>query len=277
MKDKLGTLEDRIRALIEVRLVSVLPGHKIEQVVAQQLAAAMLAHDPEQGGPETLPNVYTLVANPATVEKWQAISGFADTLLEILTTAAKESGLRLSAPPEITLATEETLENGEVRVIASNKVDLVVETKGVPVENAAAVDTSEPLPSNAFLIVDGVKVFPLTQSVVNIGRRQNNQLVVDDPRVSRNHAQLRAIKGRFVLFDLDSTGGTFINGQRVNQSILYPGDVISLAGVPLIFGQDNPTPQGGGTQTEPPRLQAGERPTVILRNPDSHLADTQKK
>jgi pSer/pThr/pTyr-binding forkhead associated (FHA) protein len=41
-----------------------------------------------------------------------------------------------------------------------------------------------------------------------------------------------------VLFDLNSNGGTFVNGQRTNQSVLHPGDVISLAGVSLIFGQD---------------------------------------
>ena len=57
---------------------------------------------------------------------------------------------------------------------------------------------------------------------------------------SRLHAQLRAIKGRFIIFDLDSTGGTFVNTQRINQCALYPGDVISLAGYPLVYGQDAP-------------------------------------
>jgi pSer/pThr/pTyr-binding forkhead associated (FHA) protein len=51
-------------------------------------------------------------------------------------------------------------------------------------------------------------------------------IVIDDPRVSRNHAQLRDT-GRFVLFDLNSTGGPQ-NGQRTSQTVLYPGDVISL-------------------------------------------------
>jgi pSer/pThr/pTyr-binding forkhead associated (FHA) protein len=99
--------------------------------------------------------------------------------------------------------------------------------------------------------VDGARVYQLKQSVINIGRRLGNHLVIDDPRVSRSHAQLRAINGRFVLFDLDSTGGTFINGQRRHQSILHPGDVISLSGVPLIFGQDNPADSSYLTDTSP--------------------------
>ena len=62
--------------------------------------------------------------------------------------------------------------------------------------------------------------------------------MVDDPRVSRVHSQLRAVRGRYLLFDLDSTGGTFLNGERIRQALLSPGDVITLAGVPLVYGQD---------------------------------------
>ena len=95
----------------------------------------------------------------------------------------------------------------------------------------------EALP-NAFLIVDGLQTFPLTQPVVNIGRDPSNHLRLEDPRVSRNHAQLRFALGRFVIFDLDSTAGTFVNGVAVSSQQLNPGDVISLAGVPLVFGQE---------------------------------------
>jgi pSer/pThr/pTyr-binding forkhead associated (FHA) protein len=117
------------------------------------------------------------------------------------------------------------------------------------------------------LIIEGVKVHPLKETVVNIGRRLENHLVIDDPRISRNHAQLRAIKGRFVLFDLNSTGGTFVNGQRTSQTVLYPGDVISLAGVALIFGQDNPPPRPDLMETSPLNDPgANERPTATLDN-----------
>ncbi|MFN2151650.1 MAG: FHA domain-containing protein, partial [Anaerolineales bacterium] len=99
-------------------------------------------------------------------------------------------------------------------------------------------------PENAFIILNGVQVYPLDQSVINIGRRSDNHVVIEDPRVSRHHAQIRAVNGRYEIFDLDSTGGTFVNRQRVNQSVLRPGDVISLAGVPLIYGQEAPNSLG---------------------------------
>lgn len=110
---------------------------------------------------------------------------------------------------------------------------------------------STAIPEEAFLIIEGVKVFPLTEVIVNIGRRLENTLVIDDPRVSRKHAQLRAINGRYVLIDLDSTGGILVNGRQTSQSVIYPGDVISLAGVEMIYGQKNPPPRPDLKETWP--------------------------
>ncbi len=96
---------------------------------------------------------------------------------------------------------------------------------------------SSQIPPHTFLIVNGTQVYRLTRKTINIGRHTDNDIVVSDPHVSRHHAQLRAVQGHFVLFDLGSTGGTSVNGRRVSQQILQGGDIISLAGVPLIFGQ----------------------------------------
>jgi pSer/pThr/pTyr-binding forkhead associated (FHA) protein len=122
-----------------------------------------------------------------------------------------------------------------------NTPETTVPEKNVSETNEPETDdpeTNEAIPENAFLIIEGLVVHPLRESVVNIGRRLDNQVVIDDPRISRQHAQLRAIKGHFVLFDLQSTGGTFVNGQRTIQTVLYPNDEISLAGVIMIFDQD---------------------------------------
>ena len=119
-----------------------------------------------------------------------------------------------------------------------------------PPDDADVVDPVR-IPEDAYVIVDGVKVIPLTTPLVRIGRRLENNLVLDDPRVSRTHAELRAINGRYVLFDLNSTGGTFVNGLRITQSVVYPGDVISLAGVNLVYGQKNPPPRIDLKDTSP--------------------------
>jgi len=126
-----------------------------------------------------------------------------------------------------------------------------METKPENEPETSVTEENDTIPENAILIIEGVRVHPLKGAVINIGRKFENHIVIDDPRISRSHAQLRAIKGHFVLFDLDSTGGTFVNGQRTSQSVLYPGDVISLAGVNLIFSQDTPSPHPERIDTSP--------------------------
>jgi pSer/pThr/pTyr-binding forkhead associated (FHA) protein len=103
-------------------------------------------------------------------------------------------------------------------------------------------ESSDSGPTDAFL-VEGIKVIPLPWTVTNIGRRVENEVVIEDPRVSRYHAQLRLIDNRYILFDLNSTGGTYVNGRRIEQSVIYSGDTISLAGVELIFKVSNELPR----------------------------------
>jgi pSer/pThr/pTyr-binding forkhead associated (FHA) protein len=261
----LKELEARIQHLIEVRLVSILPGQNAEDVVTERLAAAMHSSIiTQEGGSVVAPNVFTIIVNPAATMAWQRPE-LLEELIAVLKTVGEEAGLVLASQPQITISTDKSLALNDISVRASHRLESLAETKGMQNDNQDDGKVLEHIPENAFLIIEGVKVYALVQTVVNIGRRMDNQLVIDDPRVSRNHAQLRAINGRFVLFDLNSTGGTFVNGQRTNQTILYPGDVISLAGVALIFGQDNPPPRTDTIDTVPLQPAVTDRPTAIIR------------
>ena len=125
------------------------------------------------------------------------------------------------------------------------------DTKGTSAENNEDSGTEISIPENVILIFEGVKAIPLNQLITSIGRGHDNKVVIDDPRISRHHLEIRFIKDHFVVFDLDSTGGTFVNGQRVNQGLLYPGDLISLAGVNLVFTQNRQLPEHRKTDTNP--------------------------
>ncbi len=278
MKLKLEQLESRLQALIEVRLVSALPGFQVEDLVIQKLASSMksnLVEDAE--GNKLVPNVFTLVVNPKSVERWQQ-PNLLEAMINSLKIVGEEAGLKFSAPPTISIVQSSQQQEAVVEVLASHKLEAAADTRGMtPANESLGNEEIGSFPQNAFLIVDGVKVFPLIQSVINIGRRLDNQLIIDDPRISRNHAQLRAIKGRFVIFDLNSTGGTFVNGQRTSQSVMYPGDVISLAGVPLVFGQDNPLPRPDLADTDPLNEASGERPTAFLNRKTGKFDEKDEK
>lgn len=73
------------------------------------------------------------------------------------------------------------------------------------------------------------KTFPLEGDAVTIGREAGNGIVINDAEVSRKHSQLTLQGGKYILTDIGSTNGTFVNGQRITgQHVLLPGEVISL-------------------------------------------------
>lgn len=73
------------------------------------------------------------------------------------------------------------------------------------------------------------KSFALEGDVLTIGREASNQIAINDAEISRKHSQLVLQGGKYVLTDLGSTNGTFVNGQRLTgQHVLQPGEVISL-------------------------------------------------
>jgi len=280
MKLRLEQLEAKLQRLVEDQLAGILPGLKLEDRVIQHLAIAVRENIVQQKDDSPLaPNVFTLIVATDTSPMWKEPRTI-ETLKSIIMTAGKDVGLKFIGQPIVTITTDDTFSAEEVRVVASHKLEPLGETQGIQnTSSGAGSEESAGVPENAFLIIEGVKVHPLNESVVNIGRRLENQLVIDDPRVSRNHAQLRAIKGRFVLFDLNSTGGTFVNGQRTSQTVLYPGDVISLAGVALIFGQDNPPSRPDLASTSPLGVEPGmnERPTAVLNQNTVDLKPGKKK
>jgi pSer/pThr/pTyr-binding forkhead associated (FHA) protein len=73
------------------------------------------------------------------------------------------------------------------------------------------------------------KVYPLDKNEMFIGRDLSNDVVINDPEISRRHARLFAQGNTYALEDLGSTNGTFVNSQRLmGPNVLRPGDVITF-------------------------------------------------
>jgi pSer/pThr/pTyr-binding forkhead associated (FHA) protein len=71
---------------------------------------------------------------------------------------------------------------------------------------------------------------------MNIGRAPDNQIVLTDPTVSRHHAWIREQEGSFLVFDIGSANGTFVNDERVEAPrVLENGDTVRFGEVDLVF------------------------------------------
>src|SRR5213075_2932176 len=82
------------------------------------------------------------------------------------------------------------------------------------------------------------QVLHLTHSVTVIGRAAEADLRINDPGVSRRHAEIRLESGRFVAVDLGSTNGVRVNEVAVTRRELRPGDRIELGSTTLVFQRD---------------------------------------
>jgi hypothetical protein len=269
----LDDLEARLQTLLEIQLLKYLPGYIVEDRVYQQLANAMQNSLREQGESIYAPNVYVIVAHPSMLTHWHSEPRILSDLAEAIKFAGEEKGFHFLSNPVVSTAEDSDSTGEKTRIISSFSNDVTTETRGMAT-NLQTDNIRRKIPPNAYLILEGNIIIPLDQPVLNVGRRINNQIVINDKRVSRTHAQLRVSKGKYALFDLNSSGGTFINGRRINQSTLFPGDVISLAGVKLIYGQD--LPAGQGTQKVITTLKTGEIP-VDSRNDDRHPGINRRK
>lgn len=81
-----------------------------------------------------------------------------------------------------------------------------------------------------------IREYPLAEGqTVNIGRKHSNDIVIDNPAVSGNHARIEQVASSFVLRDLESTNGTFVNEERVVMHILKHNEVIFIGNHKLVF------------------------------------------
>jgi hypothetical protein len=90
---------------------------------------------------------------------------------------------------------------------------------------------------DAFLIVQGRRHIALDKPVITIGRRIDNNIVLDHPSVSRQQAQVRWRFGSFVLYDISNRSRTLVNGHPAQEHVLRPGDVISFGEALVVYGE----------------------------------------
>lgn len=192
------------------------------------------------------PDQFTLTTSPQSSGDLRRGLGLLQSQISLqLEEALATAGYQLTHPVHITFASDPTLKDGEVRIIAWHSRDPL--QLHAQMMDYVEPETSTP-PRGAFMIVNGKRHFPLTKRRVSIGRRLDNDLVLDDPHVSREHAELIAVKGFYLLRDLNSKAGTRVNKKLIKEHRLEPGDVLQFASIEIIYGED---PLGPPTETPP--------------------------
>jgi hypothetical protein len=221
--------------------------------VAAQLARAM--EDSQQDG--WVANVYNVRLNQADLDTLLSRHALLSHILaDYLTRLAQQAGFRISGAAEVVLTADLTLSSLEMRVQAVLSDPVIGQTTQIqerPDVAAVALPALQAL--DAYLIIGGRRHVALDRPVLSLGRRRDNDVVLDSPTVSRQHAQIRWRYGRFVLYDLSRRGRTAVNNQPVSEHVLQPGDVIALSDTLIVYGENQDprhradTTLGEGEQT----------------------------
>jgi hypothetical protein len=239
MVNPLSHLEDVAEQLVEGAFARMFHARLQPIEVARRNARAM-----EDGqvidaqGAIVVPNAYQVYLNP---DDYQALADYRDTLQEELAryvaNLARNAGATMPGRPRVFLQANTSVSLRRVHIEAR----LLSAQHGLAPDGRTQTMPSMTVPaaqaSPRYALFDGRRRMPIGEAVITIGRDLDNDIILDDPHVSREHAQLRRRYGQYILYDLDSTGGTTVNGRPVREIPLQAVDVIALAGVKVRFEQ----------------------------------------
>jgi hypothetical protein len=205
--------------------------------IARRLERAMESQQTISVKRVIVPSYYKAYLHPQDFAAFQPVRAqIEQEMANYLSELAGERGFSMLEHPRVVLGEDAAVSKRSIQVIAE-----MTNTQAGENTQVMAITTPVPQParrSTAMLLLQapgGPQPIPLESTMVALGRGLSNDVILEDTRVSRHHAQLRYKQRRFWITDLGSTNGTFVNGQRVTELGLRDGDVISLGGLELTF------------------------------------------
>ncbi len=206
------------------------------------------------------PNHFTVELGPFDFDRLSPYAQALNTEFGAMVTEhAQEQNYTLIGPVQVTMTRADDLATGMFRVASTSQAGVVAQPQipvapsnqpqtraASPVDgidspdhvpspfSAASVDLPKPL--NARLVINDTGI-PLTSPVITIGRGTDAGIRIDDPGISRHHAEIRhdGTGTGFSIIDLASTNGTLVAGERIGEKVLSDGDEIRMGSTLIVF------------------------------------------
>jgi hypothetical protein len=250
----LKSLESKIAGLVEGTFSRAFKSEVRPVEIARKLAREMEEHKTYSLSRTYVPNEYRVYLSPRDRERF---SEYEDALVSELTgyllEHARRERLVLMSRPVVEFETDDRLRLGEFGIqtrVVNPEPEAEAEAPPAPIGESSgrtmvystAGRVAEPLEERArsrqqtALLLMGGKRLVVGPAGATMGRSRQCDVTVDDPNVSRTHAEVRPRGGSWVLSDLGSTNGTRLNRRRLEgPEVLKPGDEIELGTTLLTF------------------------------------------
>jgi hypothetical protein len=202
-----------------------------------------------------VPNHYRIFLSPQDREQFASYEpALRKELSDYLLEHARQEQFALSTRPQVEFQTDERLDLGEFGIQAQllalpedeqpegqagpapSEGDFGHTMVYSPSRDARRIEPADD--RRQALLVGGGRRNVLSGSRVVLGRSREADIVLQDPNVSRRHAELRRDDGGWQVVDLGSTNGIKVNGRRVDHQPLRPGDQITIGVTDLTFELD---------------------------------------
>ena len=200
------------------------------------------------------PNDFTVHLSKEDAESIRAYqASLKDELIQYASTHAENKNYHLMTPPRIRFETEDTLRFGEFGVTAKltggdgprekgapqdtsgqTRIFRTEESSGGEIDQATATISADEarrhgLAREIVELVLGDEIYPLEgRGPWSVGRSQENDIVINDPNVSRKHARISRADNGFVVEDLGSTNGTLLDGAPIDRERIEGGDELTF-------------------------------------------------
>jgi hypothetical protein len=253
----LRNIEHRIENLVEGAFGRAFRSHVQPIELARKLSKEMDEHRTISVSRVYVPNEYVLYLSPEDRPHLPPEDALVTELGDYLSEHARREGYALLSTPRVTLEEDEDLEMGEfgiaTRMVQPHRAVPEPEAGApvVPDEGPGATKIYKPPPetaavsaadaerlglarSPAALLVDGQR-HELEKRQVVLGRSRECDITLEDPNISRRHAEIRQEDGAYWIVDLGSTNGIEVNGKRVDRARLSHDDQIVLGRTSVVF------------------------------------------
>lgn len=224
--------------------------------LASKLRAAMEANLTVNADGRIAPNIYNVQLSDKDFENFTPyLATLGQQLANILIRHARDRHYTLTTRPVVKMTQGKDIVTGQVRITTqlvdnrtaqSQGAALMEETRSITAAEAGALQQQAvgaativaPLAPAWLTTVAPVSGQPLRVEtpVVHMGRSGLNEVVIDDKKASRRHAEIKWEHGQYVLYDLASMNGTRVNGVRITgPTTLRDGDRVSVGRTEIVF------------------------------------------
>jgi hypothetical protein len=245
----LRNLEAKLEGLVEGAFSRAFRSEVQPVELARKLAKEMEDAKSVSLSRTYVPNQFWVYLSPEDRARFDTYEdGLKKELSDYLLEHARANGLALVTRPTVELETDDRLSLGEFGIQAKLVKPAEAGADAEAVEGdfghtmvystTGARRVESPRHATRALLVGEDKRTVVAGDPFVIGRSRECDLVLDDPNVSRRHAELRREDGGWAVHDLGSTNGIKLNGRRSRGGRLSPGDEITLGLSRLTFEQE---------------------------------------